>query len=404
MTARFKKKVLQPAVASGTADDSFHVASAAHASRHAQRVWVYHYEHPTEPWTLAIATHAEPGSQEMSLGGFRIAPRQRTELAEFDPDREAIELANGMEEKVYWSRLLRVGGPLAQKNFTRIVGGKCVLEPTPDARVGCPRDFEILDFAIACLRDCATSAGIHITTGQDLGHGVMSDGHTQSLDYLNRGFPGSVVADTSLPTAEGNYQVLRGMLRAFDIPMERATVGLIGVGHIGHRVLENLCHDGARILAVEANAKRRADVAARGIRVWNADGKHEFLHEPMDALTVNAAGGSLDATTIDDCVRNDRLRVICGSENLVMPDPRGALTLQRAHKVYCPTELGGMMGYLTAVEEYLAHVEGKPFAIETLFVAARRLEEVGYEGTTLVRKRNFEISFEEAVRQIYGGG
>lgn len=405
MTIRFKKKVLQPAGdASSAADGSFPAKPAAPGPRHAQRVWVYHYEHPTEPWTLAIATHAEPGSQEMSLGGFRIAPRERTDLADFDPDREAIELANGMEEKVYWSRLLRVGGPLAQQNFDRIVGGKCVLEPTPDARVGCPRDFEILDFAIACLRDCATSAGIHITTGQDLGHGVMSDGRTESLEYLNRGFPGSVVADTSLPTAEGNYQVLRGMLRGFDIAMERATVGLIGVGHIGHRVVENLCHDGARILAVEANANRRAEVAARGIRVWSADGKHEFLREPMDALTVNAAGGSLDAATIEDCVRNDRLRVICGSENLVMPDPLGALTLQRAHKVYCPTELGGMMGYLTAVEEYLAHVVGKPFEIETLFIAARRLELVGYEGTTGVRQRNFEISFEEAIRQIYGGG
>src|SRR5690348_4316620 len=309
-----------------------------------------------------------------------------------------------MEEKVYWSRLLRVGRPLAQRDFGRIVGGKCLLEPTADAPVGCPRDFEILDFAIACLNDCATSAGIHITTGQDLGHGVMSDGRTQSLAYLNRGFPGSVVADTSLPTAEGNYQVLRGMLRAFEIPIERATVGLIGVGHIGRRVLDNLCHDGARILAVEANAKRRSDIAGRGIRVWSAEGKHEFLRQPMDALTVNAAGGSLDPATIDECVRNERLRVVCGSENLVMPDARGAVALHRARKVYCPTELGGMMGYLTAVEEYLAHIEGQPFEMETLFAAAHRLEEVGYEGAKLVRDRDFAVTFEEAIREISRGG
>jgi hypothetical protein len=61
-----------------------------------------------------------------------------------------------------------------------------------------------------------------------------------------------------------------------------------------------------------------------------------------------------------------------------------------------------MMGYLTAVEEYLAHVEGEPFDIETLFTAARRLEAVGYEGTKLVRERAFAISFEDAVRHIYG--
>lgn len=396
MGAPFTRRVLRPEGSSRLAPEA--------TRPHGDRVWVYHYTHPTEPWTLAIATHAEPGSQKLSLGGFRIAPPERAGIAGFDPDREAIELAVGMEEKVYWSRLLRVGGPLAQRDFGRIVGGKCVLVPTADARVGCPRDFEILDFAIACLNDCATSADIHITTGQDLGHGVMSDGRTQSLAYLNRGFPGSVVADTSLPTAEGNYQVLRGMLRAFEIPIERATVGLIGVGHIGRRVLDNLCHDGARILAVEANAKRRSDIAGRGIRVWSAEGKHEFLRQPMDALTVNAAGGSLDPATIDACVRNERLRVVCGSENLVMPDARGAVALHRAGKVYCPTELGGMMGYLTAVEEYLAHIEGKSFEMEMLFAAAHRLEEVGYEGAKLVRDRDFAVTFEEAIREISRGG
>ena len=77
----------------------------------------------------------------------------------------------------------------------RIVGGKCVLLPSNDARVGKPRDRELLDFAIACLADCDQTAGIRITTGQDLGHGLMSDGRTQSLDYLNEGFPGSVVAN-----------------------------------------------------------------------------------------------------------------------------------------------------------------------------------------------------------------
>jgi hypothetical protein len=78
--------------------------------------------------------------------------------------------------------------------------------------------------------------------------------------------------------------------------------------------------------------------------------------------------------------------------------------LQRARKVYCPTELGGMMGYLTAVEEYLAHVEGQAFDMETLFTAAHRLELAGYGGTKLVRERDFAISFEDAIREIFGKG
>ena len=369
-------------------------------AEHHEGAWVYRYRHTSEPWTLAIASHAEPNSGKLSLGGFRIAPVERTRLEGFDPVREAIELAVGMEEKVNWSRLLQIGGPLTQRDFQRIVGGKCVLEPTADARIGCPRDFALLDFAIECLNDCAALAGIHIATGQDLGHGLMSDGQTQSLDYLNRGFPGSVVADTSLPTAEGNYQVLLGMLRAFEIPVARATIGLVGIGHIGSRVLDQLCGDGSRMLAVEANARRRAEIAHRGIRVWSEEGKLDFLREPMDALVLNASGGSLDPSAVTLCTRNERLRVICGSENLVMPDPRGAEDLRRAGKVYCPTELGGMMGYLTAVEEYLAYLEKQPFRVDTLLDAARQLEVVGYEGAKRVREAEFAISFEDAVREV----
>jgi len=145
-------------------------------------VWVYRFRHPKQRWTLSIATHAEPGSDKLSLGGFRIAPKERTESQGFNPDREAIGLAMGMEEKVYWSRLIGVGGPLARRDMNRIVGGKCVLEPTDEARVGHPKDFALLDWAIDCFRSFERVAGVRITTGQDLGHGLMSDGVTQSLD------------------------------------------------------------------------------------------------------------------------------------------------------------------------------------------------------------------------------
>ena len=390
MAKSFRKTVVEPAES----------ATIAPETSGARDVWVYVYRHTNEAWTLAIATHATRQSDKLSLGGFRIAPEERTELPSFRPDREAIELAVGMEEKVYWSRLIRVGGPLTQRDFGRIVGGKCVLEPTPDARIGCPRDFALLDFAIECLNDCATTAGIHVTTGQDLGHGVMSDGKTQSLAYLNAGFPGSVVADTSMPTAEGNYQVLRGMLRAFDLTTSRATVGLIGVGHIGQRILDALCRDGARMLAVEPRSAKRAEIAGRGVRVWSPELKDDFLREPMDALVLNAAGGSLDADTIERCTHNDRLAVICGSENLVMPDPSRAPRLLDSHKVFAPTEFGGMMGYLTAVEEYLAYLAGEPFRIETLLEAAKQLEPICLAATQRVRDRGFAVSFEDAVREL----
>lgn len=362
-------------------------------------VWVYRYTHPNG-WRLSIATHAEPGSHKLSLGGFRIAPAERTSRPDFDSDVEAIELAMGMEEKVYWSRVIGVAGPLARRDMNRIVGGKCVLHPTADARVGQPNDRALLDFAAACLHDCDRSAGIRITTGQDLGHGLMSDGHTHSLDYLNRGFPGSVVADTSKPTGEGNYYVLRGMLRAFGLQTSEADIGLIGAGNIGLHLIERLEADGARLSVIEMRAERRAELEQRGIRARAPESKPVFLAEPMDALLVNASGASLDHASVVTSAANPRLKVICGSENLVMPEPRDADLYRAARKAYCPTELGGMMGYLTAVEQYLSHLEGVPFDVQAIMIAAADLEEPACRATRRMIDQDFAIDFETAIEAV----
>ncbi len=364
-------------------------------------VWVYRFTESTRGWTLSIATHAEPGSLKLSLGGFRIAPVERTSAPGFTTDREAIALAIGMEEKVHWSRVIGVGGPLALRDIKRIVGGKCVLAPTADARVGQPHDAELLDFAIACFQELEAGAGIRLTTGQDLGHGLMFDGMTPSLQYLNARYKGSVVADTSIPTGEGNYRILDGMLRASGVPLENATVALIGCGHIGMHVIGRLQSRGTRILACESRAERRRELEERGIPTWTPERKLEMLREPVDAVVVNAAGGTLDRATVEACVANTRLRVVCGSENLAMPDPSVQVLLQRAHKAYAPTELGGMMGYLTAVEEYLAREAGVPFAIETLLEAAKKLDEAGFRTTERLRANGFRETFEEAVIAVY---
>ncbi len=383
-----------------TPDESLALVPALASTRN-PRVWVYRFVEPNRGWTLSVATHAEPGSQKLSLGGFRIAPVERTSSPGFTTDGEAISLAMGMEEKVHWSRVIGVGGPLAQRDLSRVVGGKCVLAPTADSRIGQPNDAAMLDFAIASFKELEATAGIRLTTGQDLGHGTMHDGKTPSLRYLNQRYIGSVVADTSVPTGEGNYRILDGMLRASGVPMERAVVALVGAGHIGLHMIGRLRERGTTILACESRQSRRAELEVMGIRTWTPGDKLAMLREPIDALVVNAAGGTLDRATVDACVANARLSVVCGSENLAMPDPSAEALLQRAHKAYAPTELGGMMGYLTAVEEYLAHEAEVSFDIATLLEAAKKLDEAGYRTVTRMREKGFSESFEQAVTAIY---
>jgi hypothetical protein len=377
-------------------DDARRILPALAASAYSD-VWVHRYEHPATGWVLAVATHAPPGSGSLSLGGFRIAPETRTSSPGFTPEREAIALAMGMEEKVRWSRVLGIGGPLARRDLSRVVGGKCVLAPTPDARIGEPNDRALLDFAIEAFHALETSAGIRLVTGQDLGHGMMSDGLTGSLAYLNARYRGSVVADTSGPTAEGNFQVLHGMLRAAGVPMDRATVALIGCGNIGMHLVERLRALHATLVVVEARAERRHQLEALGIRAVGPEAKLDVIRDDVDAVVVNAAGGSLDAATIEAIAANLRTTVVCGSENLAMPDPAGVEVLRRAQKSYCPTELGGMMGYLTAVEEYLAKADGVPFEVATVMRAAAALEPAAYAATARQVAGAFDETFESAV-------
>ncbi len=363
-------------------------------------VWVYKYEKPDDGWTLSVATHAEPGSGKLSLGGFRIAPAERVAMPGFTPEGEAIALAIGMEEKVWWSRITGIGGPRAKAQLSRIVGGKCVLAPSPDARVGQPRDTELLDFAIEAFRSIEETGGIYLITGQDLGHGDLHTGES-SLEYLNARYRGSVRANTSVSTGEGNVRLLLGMLQGADLRAASATVGLVGCGNIGMHVLTRLRGLGLTPLVLESNPARRAELQMMGIPLWSPEQRDDFLSQPMDALVVNALGGSLNPDAVAVCVRNERLRVICGSENLVMPDASQSDVLRDAGKVYAPTELGGMVGYLTAVEAYLCKQAGAPFKVEDMFAAAAELEPVGMNATQRVLAGGNRESFEDAVVALY---
>ena len=361
-------------------------------------LWLYRYDDAARGWRLSVATHAAPGSGKLSLGGFRVAPESRTSTPGFDPDREAIGLAVGMEEKVYWSRVLGVGGPLVAGNLSRIVGGKCVLRPTPGARVGQPEDAALLDFAVACLQDVNATGGIRVTTGQDLGHGLMSDGATPSLAYMHARFEGSVLADTSKPTAEGNYHLLAGMLEGCGVPLVGARVALIGAGNIGRHLLGRLRAAGADVVVLEPSEVARGALAAEGVEALSVDRKRELLARPVHAVVVNAAGGSLDHDAVHTIAANRAVRVVCGCENLAMPEPADESVLLAAGTVYAHTELGGMMGYLTAAEEYLARVAGVPFDVTTLCAAAERLHDVAARATARVVAGGYRESFQDAAR------
>ena len=365
-------------------------------------MWIYKYVQETEGWTLSIATQAAPQSGSLSLGGFRIVPRSRLKLPGFDADREALDLAHGMGEKVQWTRLVKEGGPRGMPHLQRIVGGKCVLLPTQESRVGQPRDKALLEFATASFVDCVESAGIEIITGQDLGHGMLHDRSMSSLQFAHARYVGSVLEDTSKPTGEGNFAVMKGAMRALGMDFAEATVGLIGCGNVGRHVFERARAAGAELHVLELRDETRDELDRLGAHTFGVEQKGELLAQQIDVLVVNAAGGSLDDAAIDAICANEKLRLVCGSENLAMPAQDGEERLRVARTMFCPTEFCGMMGYLTAVEEYIARKEGKPYDVEAIFEPAGRLEGVSHRAAKHVVDGEFELQFGPAIESLFG--
>jgi hypothetical protein len=154
------------------------------------------------------------------------------------------------------------------------------------------------------------------------------------------------------------------------------------------------------MLAIEMRADRREQLATQGVVARPPEDKLAFLGEPMDALVLNASGGSLCSQSVRTSSANPRLKVVCGSENLVMPNPDDTELFRVARKAYCPPELGGMMGYLTAVEQYLAELEGVSFDVESLFQAASELEQPAHKATKYMLDSDFAVGFEEAVEEV----
>jgi len=358
-------------------------------------IWLYRYSHQTKPWQLSIATYGTPDSGSLSLGGFRILPEERCSLPGFSVDKEALGLAFGMEKKVHWSRVAGIGGPKGRAELGRIVGGKCVLKPSVGNRVGEAGDFDLLDFAVECFKDFEARSGVFLTTGQDLGHGLMSDGKTSSIDCLNSKFFGCISSNTSLPTAWGNLSVIEGVMEAFGAKLDSSLFGIYGCGNIGRNVLDHLLDQKASVTALDASPAVISELSAKGIDAFAPDKREQFLSQEIDVIVINANGSTLDAKTNLQLANNKNLKLICGCENLMLVDPEGRELFRNSKKIFCPPEYCGMMGYLTAVEEYLTSQAGEEWNIQTMWEPSRLLKEHSRATASRVLEGDFSSTFEQ---------
>jgi leucine dehydrogenase len=203
-------------------------------------------------------------------------------------------------------------------------GGKGVImlragEPPPRRR----RDV-LLDFA-----DTVDALDGRYITAEDVGTSSKDmeviASETKHVRGLSRRRGGS--GDPSPYTALGVHAAIAaGCERAFGTPSLRGrTVCVTGLGHVGMRLTKELLRAGAKVVATDIDASKRATVRAAGAR-WIAPDR--ALSQAADVFAPCALGGVLTHETVSDL----QVPVVAGAANNQLADD-GVADLLSAHGI-----------------------------------------------------------------------
>jgi valine dehydrogenase (NAD+) len=211
--------------------------------------------------------------------------------------------------------------------------------------------------------------------------------------------------DSSVLTAYGVFQGMRAAAEAvWGVPaLSGRTVGVAGVGKVGHHLVEHLLEDGAAVVVtdVSADAVRRVVEAHPEVRsVATAD---DLVAEPLDVYAPCALGGALT----DGVVAALRARVVCGAANNQLAHDGVEKQLADAGILYAPdycVNAGGLIqvadelegfdfdrakhrasGIFTTTREVfrIAETEGVPPSVAADRIAERRMATIGRRGPGL---------------------
>ncbi len=145
-------------------------------------------------------------------------------------------------------------------------------------------------------------------------------------------------------TARGVRLAIEAALEAIDLPLRGARVAVQGVGRVGSVLVRELVEAGAE--TVVADPDPRAVNALAGIEVVPPA---LLLRTECDVLAPCGPPGVLDGSSVDEL----RCRVVCGSANNPLEDPRVAAKLRERGILYVPDFLssaGGLIHLAVALE------------------------------------------------------
>lgn len=214
-----------------------------------------------------------------------------------------------------------------------------------------------------------------------------------------RTVPNGGAGDSSVLTAFGVFQGMRACSEYLwgSTSLAGRTVGIEGVGKVGHRLAGHLVEDGARVVIFDTSPAAVERVVAGHPEVSVAASRAELVSGRLDVYSPCALGGAVDDATVDLL----SARIICGGANNQLAHPGVEKLLADRGVVYAPDYLvnaGGVIqvadelhGFsferaeakaaqiLTTTRQILAaaDAEGVPPAVAADRLAERRIAEVG---------------------------
>lgn len=261
-----------------------------------------------------------------ALGGTRFHPYADTAAAV----RDVLALSRGMTYKAALAGL-------------DLGGGKAVI-------IGDPRDVKTEALLRAYGRFVETLGGRYITAC-DVGT------FSADMDVIGREtrhVTGRTVAeggsgDSSVLTAYGVFQGMRAAAEATwgTTSLEGRRVGVVGVGKVGHHLVEHLVNDGADVVVTDVwqPALDRVREQLPGISV--VDSAEAMLEEQLDVYAPCALGGALT----DDVVAHLTAKVVCGAANNQLAHPGIEKVLADRGILYAPDYCVNAGGLIQVVDE-----------------------------------------------------
>jgi valine dehydrogenase (NAD+) len=221
----------------------------------------------------------------------------------------------------------------------------------------------------------------------------------ESRHVTGRTVPNGGAGDSSVLTAFGVFQGMRAAADHLwgDTSLAGKTVGIEGVGKVGHRLADHLIADGARVVIYDTSRLAADKVRAAHPEVEIADSRAELLASPLDVYSPCALGGAVD----EDMIHALGARIICGGANNQLAHPGVEKMLAEHGIIYAPDYLVNSGGVIQVADELhgfnferakaraeqifattkqilaTADKEGVPPAVAADALAERRIAEVG---------------------------